>query len=43
MFEPWLQWALIPALLSGFLTLFVKEVYIQKKVVLDKHEQIPLP
>jgi len=36
-------WALIPALLSGLLTLFVKEVYIQKKVVLEKHEQIPLP
>ena len=37
------KWALIPALLSGLLTLFVKETFVQRKVIEKTHEKVALP
>jgi MFS family permease len=38
------QWALIPALLSGLLTFFVKDKYVKKiKVIKEKRQKVLLP
>jgi MFS family permease len=37
------KWALIPALLSGLLTLLVKETIAQRKIIQEVHEKVRLP
>ena len=37
------KWALIPAVLSGFLTLFVKETISVRKAAVERVEKVPLP
>lgn len=37
------KWALIPAFLSGILTLFVKETFVQKKSLKERVEKVALP